>query len=93
MEALVWIGGPIVVKAKKAWLDNRAISRADDPSLANLLVSRARWDRRVIWDETLEEAVAALARAQVSEAFHRHVDPAAPSIVKSGDIRKTWAYR
>jgi zinc protease len=82
-----------VEKAKKAWLDNRAVSRAEDASLASLLVSRARWDRTVIWDEKLEAAVAALTPAQVSEAFRRHVDPAALSIVKGGDFKKAGVYQ
>jgi zinc protease len=80
-------------KAKKAWLDNRALSRAEDTSLASLLVSRARWDRTVIWDEKLEAAVEALTPAQVNEAFRHHVDPAALSIVKGGDFKKAGAYQ
>ena len=45
-----------VEKAKKAWLDARAVGRATDTSPASLLVGRARWDRTVLWDETLEKA-------------------------------------
>jgi zinc protease len=82
-----------VEKAKKAWLDNRAISRAEETSLASLLIGRARWDRTVIWDEKLEAAVAALTPEQVSEAFRRHVDPAALSIVKGGDFKKAGVYQ
>ena len=82
-----------VEKAKKAWLDNRALSRAEEASIAGLLVSRARWDRTVIWDEKLEAAVAALTPAQVNEAFRHHVDPAALSIVKGGDFKKVSAYQ
>jgi len=82
-----------VEKAKKAWLDNRAVSRADDNSLASLLSGRARWDRTVIWDEKLEAAVASLTASQVSDAFRRHVDPAALSIVKGGDFKKAGAYQ
>jgi zinc protease len=82
-----------VEKAKKAWLDNRAISRAEDTSIASLLVSRARWDRTAMWDEKLEAAVATLTPAQVSDAFRRHVDPAALSIVKGGDFKKAGVYQ
>jgi zinc protease len=82
-----------VEKAKKAWLDNRAISRAEDTSIASLLTSRARWDRTVMWDEELETAVAALTPAQVYEAFRHHVDPAALSIVKGGDFKKAGVYQ
>jgi zinc protease len=82
-----------VAKAKKAWLDNRAVSRAEDASIASLLLGRARWDRTVMWDEKLEAAVAALTPEQVSEAFRRHVDPAALSIVKGGDFKKAGVYQ
>jgi zinc protease len=82
-----------IEKAKKAWLDNRALSRAEDTSLAGLLVSRARWGRTVMWDEKLEAAVAALTPAQVNEAFRHHVDPAAMSVVKGGDFKKAAAYQ
>jgi len=82
-----------VEKAKKAWLDNRKVSRTEDASLASLLVSRARWDRMVIWDEKLEAAVAALTPALVSDAFRHHVDPAALSIVKGGDFKKSGVYQ
>jgi zinc protease len=82
-----------VENAKKAWLDNRKVSRTEDASLASLLVGRARWDRTVIWDEKLEAAVAALTPALVSDAFRRHVDPAALSIVKGGDFKKAGVYQ
>jgi zinc protease len=82
-----------VEKAKKAWLDNRAVSRAEDTSVASLLVGRARWDRTVLWDEKLEAAVAALTPEQVTEAFRHHVDPAALSIVKGGDFKKAGVYQ
>jgi len=82
-----------VEKAKKAWLDNRAVSRAEDASLASLLAGRARWDRTAIWDEKLEGAVAALTPVQVNEAFRRHVDPATLSIVKGGDFKKAGVYQ
>jgi zinc protease len=82
-----------VEKAKKAWLDNRAVSRAEDTGLAGLLANRARWDRTVMWDEKLEKTVAALTPAQVSEAFRRHVDPVALSIVKGGDFKKAKVYQ
>jgi zinc protease len=82
-----------VEKAKKAWLDNRRVSRTEDSSLASLLISRARWDRTTAWDEKLEAAVSALTSAQASEAFRRHVDPAALSVVKGGDFKKAGAYQ
>jgi zinc protease len=82
-----------VEKTKKIWLDQRTQALTEDDSLANLLMTRERWGRTLLWDAKLEAAVAALTAEQVSEAFKRHVDPAAISIVKSGDFTKGGAYR
>jgi predicted Zn-dependent peptidase len=40
----------------------------------------------------LEAAVAALTAEQVNQAFKRHVDPTAISIVKGGDFKKAGVY-
>jgi zinc protease len=82
-----------VEKAKKTWLDERAVSRAEDMSLASLLMTRERWNRTMDFDAKLEVAVAPLTPAQVNEAFRRHVDPAAISIVKGGDFKKAGVYQ
>ena len=82
-----------VEKAKRAFLDARAVSRAEDASIASLLIARARWDRTTLWDEKLESSVAAVTPAQVTEALRHHVDPAALSIVKGGDFKKAGVYQ
>jgi len=82
-----------VEKAKKAWLDERAVGRAEEASIGNLLMTRERWGRTLDWDAKLEAAVAALTPAKVSEAFKRHVDPAAICIVKGGDFKKAGVYQ
>ena len=82
-----------VEKAKKTWLDERAVGRAEEASVAGLLMARARWGRTMDWDAKLEAAVAALTPQQVNEAFRHHVDPAAMSIVKGGDFKKSGAYQ
>ena len=82
-----------VAKAKKTWLDERVQSRTEDGSIASLLMTRERWGRTLDWDAKLEAAVAALTPQQVTEAFRRHVDPAALSIVKGGDFKKANAYQ
>ena len=56
-------------------------------------MTRERWGRTLDWDAKLEAAVAALTPQQVTEAFRRHVDPAALSIVKGGDFKKANAYQ
>jgi zinc protease len=83
-----------VEKAKKTWLDQQAVARTEDTSIASLLLTRERWGRNLVdWDAKLEAAVAALTPRQVNEAFRRHVDPGALSIVKGGDFKKANAYQ
>lgn len=82
-----------VEKAKKDWLDDRAVNHAEEASIASLLMIRERWGRTMEWDARLEASVAALTPQQVDEAFRHHVDPAALSIVKGGDFKKAGAYR
>jgi zinc protease len=82
-----------VQKAKKTWLDERTVARAEESSIAGMLMARERWNRTLEWDAKLEAAVAALTPEQVNEAFKRHVDPAAISIVKGGDFKKAGVYQ
>ena len=82
-----------VAKAKKTWLDERSVQRTEEGSVAGLLQSRERWGRTLMWDAKLEAAVAALTPQQVNDAFKRHVDPAAISIVKGGDFKKAGTYQ
>jgi len=82
-----------VEKAKKTWLDERTVARAEEASIGSLLMARERWNRTLEWDAKLEAAVAALTPAQVSDAFKRHVDASTISIVKGGDFKKAGAYQ
>ena len=82
-----------VQKAKKTWLDQRAVSRAEESSIAGMLMARERWNRTLDWDAKLEAAVAALTPEQVNQAFKRRVDPALNSIVKGGDFKKAGVYQ
>jgi zinc protease len=82
-----------VEKAKKTWLDERSVERAEESSIAGLLSGRERWGRTLQWDAKLEASVAALTPQQVNDAFKRHMDPAAVSIVKGGDFKKAGAFQ
>jgi zinc protease len=81
-----------VAKAKKTWLDARTVTRNEEGNVAIQLMSRERWGRTLLWDAKVEATVAALTPQQVNDAFKRHVDPAAISIVKGGDFKKAGAY-
>ena len=77
-----------VTSYKKAWLEERGVARSQDGVLTATLMSRERFDRTLKWDEALEAKVGALTAGQVTDAFRRHVDPAAISYVKAGDFKK-----
>ena len=77
-----------VAAAKKAWLQERTISRSQDAALVGLLGGRARFDRTLRFDEAFEAKVNALTAEQVSAAFRKHIDPAQLVVVKAGDFKK-----
>ena len=52
------------------------------------LTQREFWGRNMKWDEQLETKVAELTPEQVSEAFRKHIDPSALTVVKAGDFKK-----
>jgi zinc protease len=80
-------------KAKRTWLDQQALQRADESNLAGELAELEQWGRTMQWDEQLEAKVAALTPQQVNEALKRHLDPASISIVKGGDFKKAGVYQ
>ena len=80
-------------KAKKTWLDQRTMQRADESKLAGVLESVEIWGRTMQWDEQLEAKVAALTPQQVNDALKRHLDPSALAIVKGGDFKKANVYQ
>ncbi len=82
-----------VEKAKKTWLDDRAVQRSEEGSIASILISREYWGRTMQWDAKLDAAVAALTPQQVNDAFKHHVSPAGITIVKAGDFKKVGAYQ
>ena len=82
-----------VEKAKKSWLEQRQVGRAEEASIAALLDQRKRWGRTMEWDAQLEIKVAAPTPEQVNAAFRKYMDPSAVSIVKAGDFQKTGAYK
>jgi zinc protease len=77
-----------VAAAKKAWLQERGMSRTEDGSLVGLFAARQRFDRTLKFDESLETKVAALTPEQITQAFRKYVDPSALIFVKAGDFKK-----
>ncbi len=77
-----------VETARKSWLQERMVNRSQDQALTGTLGSREFWGRTMKWDEELETRVSALTAQLVSEAFRRHIDPAALTVIKAGDFQK-----
>ncbi|HTS65111.1 MAG TPA: pitrilysin family protein [Candidatus Acidoferrales bacterium] len=77
-----------VAAAKKAWVQEQLINRSQDGALVGLLSARARFDRTLKFDESLEAKVNALTAEQVSAVFRKYVDLSQLIFVKAGDFRK-----
>jgi zinc protease len=75
-----------VAQAKAGWLQEQRVSRAQDQELAGQLSYRHDQGRTLAWDRDFEAAVEALTPQQIHEAFKRHVDPAAMSVVQAGSF-------
>lgn len=82
-----------VAEAKKAYLDARMVSRAQDAALLTLLASHELLGRTMKWDEQLERKLQALTPEEVNAAFRRHVDASALTIVKAGDFKAAGVYQ
>jgi zinc protease len=82
-----------VAAAKKSWLESRMVQRSQDQMLLGTLGTRERFDRTMKWDEAFEAKVGALTPEQVSEAFRRHIDPSALSVIKGGDFKKAGVFQ
>jgi len=82
-----------VAAAKKAWLQERGMSRSEDGSLVGLFAARQRFDRTLKFDESLEAKVSALTPEQISAAFRKYVDPASFIYVKAGDFKKAGVWQ
>jgi zinc protease len=82
-----------VAEAKKAYLDSRLVSRSQDAALLTLIAQHEQDNRTLQWDEQLERKIQALTPAEVNAAFHKHVDPAALTIVKAGDWKAAGVYQ
>jgi zinc protease len=80
-------------KAKKMWLDQRALERADEGDLAGTLADLERWGRTMAWEEGLETKVSQLTPQRVNDVLKRYLDPASIAIVKGGDFKKAGVYQ
>jgi zinc protease len=75
-----------VATAKKAYHDERMVSRSQESALARTILAHEQYDRTMKWDEELDAKIDALSVEQINAAFRRNIDPGALSIVKAGDF-------
>ena len=75
-----------VSEAKSGWLQQRKVSRSNDPELVGQLASRAYLGRDMSWDAKIEAAVEALTPEQIHEVFKKHLDPSKLSMIRAGSI-------
>ena len=79
--------------AKKSWLENESVSRADDATVSRQIAIDERFGRVFLWRAELDAKVAAVTPEQVNEVFRRRIDPSALVMVKAGDFKKAGAYQ
>ncbi len=76
-----------VATAKKAYRDERIVSRSQESGLARTILAHEQYDRTMKWDQELDARIEALTPDQINAAFRRNIDPDALSIVKAGDFK------
>jgi len=74
-----------VATAKKAYRDERTVSRSQEAALARTILSH--FDRTMKWDAELDAKIEALTPEQINAAFRRNINPDALCIVKAGDFK------
>jgi zinc protease len=80
-------------KAKRTWLDEQAVRRADEANIGRQLQSLQRWDRTMEWQAKLEALVSALTLDQINAAFRKYLNESELVIVKGGDFKKVGVYQ
>src|SRR5207249_5588188 len=74
-----------LTEAKKAYLEQLKVQRADDGRLAGLLAGRLFQDRTLAYDTELETKIAALTPETVMGAVRKHISPKNLIIIRAGD--------
>jgi zinc protease len=78
-----------IARAKSGLLQQRAQTRAQDPSVASGWTTFLFLGRTFAWSKQFEDKVMALDAAQVNAAFRRAIDPSRMTAVMAGDQSKT----
>jgi zinc protease len=75
-----------LARARAGYLEQQRVRRTKDAALAGILSNLLYARRTMAYYTDLENKIAALTPAQVSEAFRRHIDPGRLVIVSAGDF-------
>jgi zinc protease len=75
--------------AKKAWLEQQKVFRANDGPIAGQLSSNLYLDRTFEFIARREQRVAELTAAAVRAAFQKHIDPEKLIIIRAGDFKQS----
>ncbi|MFL9922872.1 pitrilysin family protein [Herbaspirillum lusitanum] len=78
-------------RAKSGILQQRNQARAQDGSIATGWTALLDLDRDFLWQQQMDERIAALTLAQVNTALRRHIDPARISVAIARDEVKASA--
>ena len=73
--------------AKSGYVTGRSQSRANDPELVGMLITRRFAGRTMAYDAKLEKDIMALTPAQVNAAVKKYLDPKKTVIVQAGDFK------
>ncbi len=75
-----------VEEAKKGWLQNNQVTRAQDSYLAGKLEDHLTYNRTFTWEKEFESKVESLTPEQINAVMKKYIDPGKISIVKAGDF-------
>jgi zinc protease len=77
-----------VEKSKAAFLQRRALSRANDLALANQLANGLYFGRTMTFDGEIDQKIGSLTADQVNAVLRRYFDPSKMMVVMAGDFAK-----
>jgi zinc protease len=77
-----------VKEAKKGFIQERQVTRAQDPSLAYMLNNNLYVNRSMAFEADLDKKLEALTPEQINAAMKKHIDPAKLVTIKAGDFAK-----
>lgn len=74
--------------AKKGWLQQQQLSRAQDRELSGKINNYLFLNRTIAWDAELESKIQALTAEQINAAMRKYLTPDNITIIKAGDFAK-----